>query len=53
MSWSIVLNRAGDRGDKLEVWEKETRDNFLELGLGSFVCLFFHNFQQLDNLKFS
>lgn len=53
MSWSIVLNWAGDRGDKLEVWEKETCDNFLEVGLGSFVCSFFHNSQQLHDLKFS
>lgn len=53
MSWSVVLNWAGDRGDRLELWEKEICDSFLGVGLGSFVCLFFHNAQQLDDLKFS
>ena len=45
MSWSVVSNWAGDRGDRLELWEKEICDSFLEVRLGSlFVfpqCSFF------------
>lgn len=53
MSWSVVLNWTSDRGDRLELWEKEICDSFLEVGLGSFVCLIFHSAQQLDDRKFS
>lgn len=53
MSRSVVLNWTSDRGDRLELWEKEICDSFLEVGLGSFVCLFFHSAQQLDDRKFS
>lgn len=45
MSWSVVLNWARDRHDRLKLWEKEICDSFLEVGLGSFVCLFFHSAQ--------
>lgn len=54
MSWSVVLYWKGSRGDRLELQEKEICDSFLDFvqSLGVF-CLFFHNAQQLENLKFS
>jgi len=40
MSWFVVLNWPADRGARLELWEKEICDSFLEVGLESFVCFY-------------